>query len=128
MKFPKSNLRHGETWENRSPKSQSRSPLRGDMGLGKPVPMSAPPTWDDRRRPPRDNATAAIEITFSVGRYVCHMAYPLPAGSGQLEANWSPEMPAKLSAAEMSQYRAGRDALIAQVAEQTGLNVAVVEP
>lgn len=70
----------------------------------------------------------AVEIEFRVGRYTCAMRYPLPAGSGQLQAEWQPEVPGKLTAAEIAQYRAGRDELLTEVARQTGLNIAVVEP
>src|SRR5258707_1220048 len=125
MKSPKSVLRHGKTWENGSPMSQSRSPLRGDMGLGKPVPMSSSPTWDDRRRPAGGKPPAAIEITFTVGRFTCRMWFPLP--DGPLSATWEPEKPGRLTGAEMAAYRDGRNALIAEVTRQTGLRIAVIE-
>lgn len=40
---------------------------------------------------------------------------------------WAPERPRQLSADELAQYRAGRNAALAELAELTGRTVAVLE-
>jgi hypothetical protein len=58
--------------------------------------------------------------------YKCEMTYSKIRG---LRGEWSPDLPTQrsLSEQEIKQYRAGRDALLAEVAEDLGGNVAVVE-
>jgi hypothetical protein len=126
MKAPKSISRHGQTWANRVPKSRSRSPLKGGLGhLSKSAPSPIPLLGHTGEAPP---ALPALSATFVVGRYTCTMTFPLPAGSAATIATWLPETPGKLAPEELAQYRAGRDALMAEVARQTGLNIAIVEP
>jgi hypothetical protein len=64
--------------------------------------------------------------TFLVGVYKCEMAYSERRG---LTAKWSPALPAEreLSKQELEQYRAGRDALLAEVGKHLGGSVLVVE-
>jgi len=62
--------------------------------------------------------------TFLVGVYVCEMTY----NEGEpLKAEWRPDVPRRLAEHDWSQYRAGRDALLAEVAAATGMNTLVVE-
>ena len=61
---------------------------------------------------------------FRVGHYICEMSYS--HGSG-LHSEWSPDLPPKLSAAEWAQYRAGRNALVSEVARAIGARVMLVE-
>jgi hypothetical protein len=64
--------------------------------------------------------------TFRVGVYVCEMTY---RPGHELKAAWRPDIPKarSFSAQMMDEYRAGRDALLAEVAIAIGGNVMVVE-
>ena len=64
--------------------------------------------------------------TFVVGAYTCEMTYSKSKG---ITATWRPKLPPakSLSKQEHEQYRAGRDALMAEVAKQLGGSVLVVE-
>jgi len=64
-----------------------------------------------------------LKSTFEVGNYTCELTVSM----GGMKASWSPCMPTKLSKKELRQYRAGRDALLANYAEETGANVMLVE-
>jgi hypothetical protein len=62
--------------------------------------------------------------TFRVGKYTCTMTVRSPERGkvGMSEAAWSPEMPPRgsFNSHMMAQYRAGRDALAAEVARALG--------
>lgn len=64
--------------------------------------------------------------TFLVGFYKCEMTY---SKSGGLHAKWLPGMPEakSFSPQEMEQYRAGRDALLAEIGKEMGGSILVVE-
>jgi hypothetical protein len=62
--------------------------------------------------------------TFRVGPYVCEMSY---TPGRALKAEWLPDTPKNLSDQQRDQYRAGRDALLAEVGTALGGNVMVVE-
>jgi hypothetical protein len=66
-----------------------------------------------------------VTNTFRVGRFVCEMTF----ADGHLSAQWSPDVPKRgsLSREETEHYRAGRDALMAEVAKTIGGNVLVLE-
>lgn len=65
------------------------------------------------------------ESTFRVGIYKCHMTYSKQAG---IRSEWDPDLPDRaLSKQERDQYRAGRDALLAEVGKELGGSVLVVE-
>jgi hypothetical protein len=66
-----------------------------------------------------------VRNTFRVGRFFCEMTF----ADGHLSAQWSPDVPMRgsLSRGEIAQYRAGRDALMAEVAKVIGGNVLVLE-
>lgn len=64
------------------------------------------------------------ENTIKVGRYLCRLTFTHDAG---LASEWDPHLPSGLSKSEWKQYRAGRDALLAEVAKSLGGTVAVVE-
>lgn len=70
----------------------------------------------------------SIEATFRVGRYTCHARFQLPAKPGSLQLEWSPCVPPPktLTAEELNQYRAGRDALMEEVVRLTGLRILMV--
>jgi hypothetical protein len=49
--------------------------------------------------------------TFSVGRYRCTITF----ADGAINTEWQPHRPRDLNKAELQQYRAGRDAFLANV-------------
>jgi hypothetical protein len=51
----------------------------------------------------------------------------LKAGVVEIITCWEPDVPSRLSAEEMNDYRRGRDALLAEAARHIGGPVAVVE-
>ena len=67
-----------------------------------------------------------VSNTFRVGKFICEMRYTPGAG---LSAEWTPVIPRRgeLSRSEVGQYRAGRDALVAEIAKAIGGNVLLVE-
>jgi hypothetical protein len=69
--------------------------------------------------------SARMETVFRVGDYLCEMSYRPSDG---LKAEWTPDLPKKMSDDMWRQYRTGRDALFASVAKELGLgNVLVLE-
>ena len=72
-----------------------------------------------------------LSTTFRVGRrYWCSIVLPLAmlkSGSLKIETSWEPDTPRRLTKAEMRDYRRGRDALLAEVAQHIGGGIAVVE-
>jgi hypothetical protein len=64
--------------------------------------------------------------TFRVGVYTCEMVY---RPGREMKVEWRPDMPKarSFSAQMMDEYRAGRDALLAEVATAIGGDVMVVE-
>lgn len=71
-----------------------------------------------------------FESTFPVGKYTCHMMIEGERGQAVMIAcEWQPDLPLpkSLSKAEMAQYRAGRDALVAKIAAALGGAALVIE-
>jgi hypothetical protein len=64
--------------------------------------------------------------TFKVGRYTCAMSFIW--STRQLACEWAPHVPPpkSLSKKEINQYRAGRDALFAEIARDHG-NVLIID-
>ena len=98
------------------------------MGIERPS-LSTRPGRDGRIGGASEHRSDAIEARFRVGKYTCSMIYPLPAASGPIQVTWEPEIPRPrtLTAAELAQYLAGRDALIAEIARLTGQNILMVD-
>jgi hypothetical protein len=75
--------------------------------------------------------TDRLSTTFKVGRrHRCTILLPLPmlkAGALQIEPNWEPVIPRRLTKAELRDYRRGRDALLKEAARHLGGPVAVLE-
>ena len=65
-----------------------------------------------------------ISNTFKVGPFTCEMTI---SALGHVTAGWSPQMPDRLTRKERAQYRAGRNALVAEFAKVTGLNMMIIE-
>ena len=72
---------------------------------------------------------AALVRSFSVGlrTVTLSMQRPEVGKAVTMIVEWTPDAPCRLSSAEMRQYRTGRDAAIAELAERLGINAAVVE-
>ena len=51
----------------------------------------------------------------------------MTAGPGGFTCEWSPTIPRELKKKERNRYRAGRDSLLAEVAQRMGGGVLVVE-
>lgn len=64
------------------------------------------------------------ESTFRVGVYTCEMIYTEKAG---IKCQWRPDLPRSLTEQQREQYRAGRDALLAEVGKDMGGQVLVIE-
>jgi hypothetical protein len=75
------------------------------------------------------SAEAAFTSTWRVGRYTATLSVPKPRPGAVLSAviEWSPNRPASLSSAEWNQYRVGRNAAMAAMAEAMGINAAVID-
>jgi hypothetical protein len=72
-----------------------------------------------------------LSSTFRVGRrYRSSIELPLTSieqGAAQIEARWEPDVPRRLTKAELRDYRRGRDELLAEAARLLGGAVAIVE-
>lgn len=66
---------------------------------------------------------------WRVGARTCTMTVPRPSpGSpAHVAMEWTPDLPFGLNADEWQQYRQGRDAAIAEVAQALQMSVAVVD-
>ena len=76
------------------------------------------------------SAEAALIVrSFQVGTRVVTLSVPRPKAGSVVAAcfEWAPSVPKKLSAAEWVEYRAGRDAAMAELAKMIGGNFAVSE-
>lgn len=74
-------------------------------------------------------SAAVLTRSWSVGRFTVTLTCPRPeAGASQVAAiEWAPHAPDRLTAAELRQYREGRDAAVAELAGALRLRIAVVE-
>lgn len=72
---------------------------------------------------------AILTRTFKVGRRTCTLTFPRPKAGDALclACEWSPGPPRRLSKAEWREYRAGRNAAVAELARELGVRAAVVE-
>jgi len=71
-----------------------------------------------------------LSTTFRVGRYTCSISLPmqsLSSGPLSIETHWLPETPARLTKAELLDYRRGRDALLAEAGRLLGGPILVAE-
>lgn len=73
--------------------------------------------------------TAILIRSFRVGRRTVTLTFPRPKEGSMLAmaCEWDPEPPRRLSKAEWRQYRAGRDAAVAELAAELGVTAAVIE-
>lgn len=110
----------------------------GWLTLAGSVAVSDPRMPTDLRAAPKGDPMseqfALLIKTFPVGKWWVTLTFrhPPAALSGApteiMTAEWFPRLPPSLSRKEWRQYRAGRDAAIAEYGEVTGLKIALVEP
>jgi hypothetical protein len=105
---------------------RSRSPLKG--GHERPERAAQVPSLI-REQTGAGQFAEQLQTVFRVGRYLCSMCYSLPVASGALQVTWEPNVPPPhtLTPVELAQYRAGRNALMAEVAAYTGLRIAIID-
>ena len=72
---------------------------------------------------------AEVRATFRVGRYRCSMSSPVPCQATlmHLDSEWEPELPARLTASELKQYRQGRDAFVAELSRHISGGILLLE-
>lgn len=72
---------------------------------------------------------ALFTRTWKGGRRTCTLTVP-PAQPGQVRScviEWDPSVPTRLTASEQRQYKAGRNAALAELAQHLGGKVALLE-
>ena len=71
----------------------------------------------------------ALVRDFRVGHRMCTITVQMPklGITTNVTAEWSPDAPTNLSRSELDQYRKGRDRALAEIGDQIGGNVAVIE-
>ncbi len=74
-------------------------------------------------------AAAAFTRTWPVGRFHATLSTPAPTLGvlGPVVIEWAPRMPKGLTVDEFSQYHTGRNRALAELAEQFGIRVAVLD-
>lgn len=83
-----------------------------------------------REREPGMSAEAILLVrSWQVGNRTCTMTVPRPQPGQPVHValEWDPAIPERLSLAERAQYRRGRDAAVAEIAQALDLNVAVLD-
>jgi len=76
------------------------------------------------------SAEAAICVrTWTVGWRTCTLTMQRPKAGAVLHCSmeWAPDKPVRLSDAEIAEYRRGRNAALAEISLELGINAAVVE-
>jgi hypothetical protein len=76
------------------------------------------------------SAEAPLSVArFGVGTRTCVLtiARPRPGETAACVVEWIPDLPTRLSAEELAEYRAGRDRALAAVAQRLGITAAVIE-
>ena len=71
----------------------------------------------------------ALVRSFNVGKRTVTLTIPRPKPGtvAMMVVEWAPSPPRRLSRRELRQYRAGRDAALAELARATGMNGLVIE-
>lgn len=75
------------------------------------------------------SAEAAFTRTWRVGTYRATLSCPRPRPGVTASAviEWEPGIPQRLTKAEVTEYRAGRDCALADLARELRVRVAVVD-
>lgn len=71
----------------------------------------------------------SVTRSWSVGPYRCTVTVtrPRPGAVVTHSLTWEPTQPRRLSAADIRQYRAGRDRALTEISRELGINAAVLE-
>lgn len=75
------------------------------------------------------SAHAGISRTWKVGQYSVTLTMPRERVGATATAvvEWMPSKPPRLSAPEFAQYRAGRNAALAEMVQELGITALVVD-
>jgi hypothetical protein len=76
------------------------------------------------------SAEQALTRSWKVGDRTCTLTMPAKTQPAQVRSaciEWDPAAPARLSAAEWQEYRAGRNAALADISRELGISVGVLE-
>lgn len=73
--------------------------------------------------------TVVLSRTWTVGKRTVTFTVPQPKPGHAVHCccEWSPDEPQRLAGTEWLQYVAGRNAAIAELAHELGVNVAVID-
>lgn len=73
--------------------------------------------------------SVAFSRSWHVGKYTATLTSPAPVAGQTRSAliEWDPRMPSSLTAAEMQQYKAGRDAAALELARRSGIKLVMVD-
>lgn len=75
------------------------------------------------------SAELAFSRTWRVGKYRATLSCPKPRPGVTASAviEWEPSVPQRLTPAEATEYRSGRDSALAALAQALGITVAVID-
>ncbi len=78
---------------------------------------------------PMSAEAASLTRSFHVGHRIVTVTMPATRrGKVQyMTTEWAPDLPQRLSKREWRQYRAGRNAAVAELAERGGIEAAIIE-
>ena len=78
---------------------------------------------------PMSAEAPALTRSFSVGHRTVTVTMPAPRMGKvrYMTIEWVPDPPQRLSKREWRQYRAGRNAAVAELAEREGIEAAIIE-
>jgi hypothetical protein len=97
----------------------------------KPIMMEGKLTVISPQRQVPSPHDGILRRSFKVGRRTVTITHDVdaigPGISGQTNIRWSPDLPARLSAAEIKLYRKRRNAIFQEIADIIGGNVAVAD-
>ena len=78
---------------------------------------------------PMSAEAPALTRSFRVGHRTVTVTMPAPrlGKVRYMTIEWAPDPPRRLSKRELHQYRAGRNAAVAELAKLTGMKAAIIE-
>jgi hypothetical protein len=93
--------------------------------------LTTPPYTGDRvtGKEAMNAETPILIHSFRVGRHTVTVTIQRPRAGAvvAMVTEWQPNMPSRLSDAQLKAYRRGRDEAVAMLAARTGIEIAVVE-
>lgn len=76
------------------------------------------------------SAESALAVrTWRAGTYTCRLTVQRPRAGALVSAviEWEPNQPVRVTDVELREYRAGRNAALASISRELGINAAVIE-